>query len=489
MQHNEQEKQSRNLKGWTVKLPEHIIEEIEKLYEASGARFKNEFMEHLINNHKVNLLKEGKLTDELMHPEILKNSSSDIHELAKLTKMINELFIHQLEKFSIDRYETERMKQRMNELQSENDSLKQVSLSTSDSYLQDQIEHLLSNGMGHSLYLGTSGCGKNTVVEQEIKKAIATGKKVIALDPQGRYKELTKKVGGTTLSFSYREQEPLYINPLEFHCVEEKNNELNPLTQKILNVLSIIEVLIKRSLVARERKILLDTIEKTYEKFNITRATTFSTLNKEHMPTLSDLETTLRQYGGDAISIADELEPYTSGFLNQFNGLRNFSIYETPMLVFNSEGFEKEISQTGMFIMLEFIYNLIKQGIFGKTLLIVDQAWMLTQHRPLQDFIRDMLKQLANYSTRSIFITQSINDILLENHELFDCFKTKVYFKTHHYDLDVFKNILDFSDLEMNKLKHLEKGKAYVHVNNQLKFFTQFDQVETYPEISPKALY
>jgi type IV secretory pathway VirB4 component len=325
----------------------------------------------------------------------------------------------------------------------------------------------------NSVTLATSGAGKSYFVKLEAIRYMGLGANIIIIDPQAEYKRLTNALGGQYIKLSASSKDR--INPLDLYNAKEEEDGMNFLTQKILDVLSIIEVMIKRALSARERKILLDAIEKTYEKFGITRERKsmmtddfmeedFFSLegSKKRMPILSDLEQTLRQYGGEAIAIADELEPYTSGVLSLFNGETNVDT-ESSFIAFDIKDMEKELANLAMFICLEFIWNKVKSGDNKKRLIIVDEAWMLMQSKQSSDYVIRVAKTARKFNAGLSIISQQAADFLQNGGQgIIGNTSMQVLLKQSQNDLGAVGDMFGLSQSEKGFLRTASPGEALI---------------------------
>jgi len=325
----------------------------------------------------------------------------------------------------------------------------------------------------NSVTLATSGAGKSYFVKLEAIRYMGLGANVIIVDPQSEYKRLAEALGGQYIKLSSMSKDR--VNPLELQSTKDEEEGMNYLTQKMLDVISIIEVMIKRELSARERKILLDATEKTYENFGITRERKSVVTNnyvegeffklegsKKKMPTLSDLEQTLRQFGGDAINIADELEPYTSGVLSLFNGETNVDT-ESNFIVFDIKDMEKELANLAMFICLEFIWNKVKSGDNKKRLIIVDEAWMLMQNKQSSDYVVRVAKTARKFNAGLSIISQQAADFLQNGGQgIIGNTSMQVLLKQNQNDLGAVGEMFGLSQSEKGFLKTASPGEALV---------------------------
>ncbi len=323
----------------------------------------------------------------------------------------------------------------------------------------------------NSVTLATSGAGKSFFVKLESIRYMGLGANVIIVDPNGEYRRLVDTYGGQYIRLASGSKHK--INPLDVELVEEEEGK-NFLVEKILGVVSIIEVMINRKLSAREKKILLDSTEETYKKFGITRnkeslqedtfdeGSEFFQLDAgtKKMPTLSDLEGTLRQKGGDAVNLADELEPYTSGVLSLFNGETNVDL-DSNFIVFDIKDMEKELADLAMFITLEFIWNKIKRNDKKRRLLVVDEAWQLMRNEQSANYLIGVAKIARKFNAGLSIISQNVEDFLKNNGEgIITNAEMKVLLRQSNADIEKLTQLFGMSASEQGFVRSAGKGEA-----------------------------
>ncbi|WP_255301981.1 MULTISPECIES: VirB4 family type IV secretion system protein [Bacillus cereus group] len=321
---------------------------------------------------------------------------------------------------------------------------------------------------------GLKTAGKSFFVKLESIRYMGLGANVIIVDPNGEYRRLVDTYGGQYIRLASGSKHK--INPLDVEIVEEEEGK-NFLVEKILGVVSIIEVMIGRKLNARQKKILLDATEETYKKFGITRNK--ESLFKEDvddeyvsaplfeldagtkkMPTLSDLEGTLRQRGEDAVNLADELEPYTSGVLSLFNGETNVDL-ESNLIVFDTKDMEKELADLAMFITLEFIWNKIKRNDGKRRLLIVDEAWQLMRNEQSATYLIGVAKIARKFNAGLSIISQNVEDFLKNNGEgIITNAEMKVLLRQSNADINKLAQLFGMSASEQGFVRSAGKGEA-----------------------------
>lgn len=476
---NEKEKKERNLKSWSVKLPENVINELEEMFESSGLKYKNEFMEQMLQKHKMKMIKEGKYKEEMIHPEIESVLSNDIRELSRLTQNINSLFVKRIEKMSNMMYELERMEKQLKNKHSE----KILTLEEELSYIREQIDSKIEGlkkenrdtifneelfkksniNISKRLYVGYTGTGKTFTIKKEIQHSIQKGQPVIVFDNCNEYEHIVKNYGGQLIKLNGINGINR-INPLEIHISEEElENHKSPLVEKILNLCSIFETIISRKLNAQERKTLLDVIETTYREYGITEKfgiTKEPTNESKQMPTLLELEKNLRKSNTTGRDLADELEPFSSGILNLFSGNRNFQITKCPIIVFDISELEENLKQIAPAIILDFIYQIIKKNIFQKPLIVVTELFQIFHSNGSESIFNKLLEM------KNIDMISSLQ--IFENKTLINKFDTLILFKTSKNEAS--KIFFEVNDVDEYLFDNMTNFQALVHIKSKETF-------------------
>ena len=325
----------------------------------------------------------------------------------------------------------------------------------------------------NSVILATSGAGKSYFVKLEAIRYMSLGTNVMIIDPQGEYRRIAEVLGGQYIKLSSTSEDR--INPLDLQMSSaEEDDGKNFLTQKILDVYSIIEVMLRRKLTSRERKVLLNALEDTYRRYNITRDKTsveeeafvaedYFQLKKQSkkMPILSDLEKALRRYEEGTV-IADDLDPYVNGFLNLFNGETTINPDATFMVLDISE-MEKELSDVAMFIVLEFLWGKIKSGDRKRRLLIVDEAWMMMNNPQSAEFLVRVAKTARKFYAGLTMISQQAGDFLANGGEaIIGNTSMQVLLRQHTNDIKRVAQMFGLSESEINILRNAAKGEALI---------------------------
>lgn len=326
----------------------------------------------------------------------------------------------------------------------------------------------------NSVTLATSGAGKSYFVKLEAIRYMSMGAEVIIVDPQGEYKRVAQALGGQYINLSTVSEDK--INPLDLTSTVEEEAGMNFLVQKILDVYAIIEVMIQKELNASQRKTLLEAIEKTYEKYGITRTSkeglyTNTYEDEEYfqlqgrrktMPTLSDLDQSLRSFGEEGIMIAEELDPYVHGVLNLFNGETNVDL-NSKFIVFDIKDMEKQLADISMFVVLEYLWNKIKSGDNKKRILVIDEAWMLMQQQQSLDYVVRVARTARKFNAGLSIITQQVKDFVKYGGDsIIGNTQMQVLLKQSKSDLKEVSELFSLSRSEQSFLRTASPGEALI---------------------------
>jgi len=143
---------------------------------------------------------------------------------------------------------------------------------------------------------------------------------------------------------------------------------------------------------AQEDSILDRAITETYASRDITPEVDFI---KKQAPVLQDLYTVLDNMDGGQ-DLASKLEKYTQGTYSMFiNQPTNIDI-NNRFIVFSIRDLEEELRPIAMYIILNFIWNLVRAE-RKKRLLIVDEAWIMMKHEDGASFLFGLAKRARKY--------------------------------------------------------------------------------------------
>jgi len=256
----------------------------------------------------------------------------------------------------------------------------------------------------NSVTFAVSGAGKSYATKLEILRSLMFNAEVIIIDPEREYKYLSDTIGGAYFNISLTS--PHHINPFDLPIPREDEAPSDVLRSNIINLIGLFRIMLG-GLTPTEDAILDKAITETYAARDITPEADFS---KVTAPILSDLALVLANTeGGDELAV--KLKKYTegtwAGFLNQQTNLN----VQNRLVVFSVRDMEEELRPVAMYIVLHYIWNIVRSEL-KKRLLVVDEAWWLMRHEDGASFLFGIAKRARKYYLGLSTITQDVSDFL-----------------------------------------------------------------------------
>ncbi len=114
-------------------------------------------------------------------------------------------------------------------------------------------------------------------------------------------------------------------------------------------------------------------------------------------------------------SLVERLKKFTIGtFAQFFNQSTNISV-DKPLVVFGIRDMEDELRPMAMFIIMRYIWNLVRSKL-KKRILVIDEAWWIMQSEDGASFLYGMCKRGRKYWLGVTTITQDVNDFMRSNY-------------------------------------------------------------------------
>lgn len=250
-----------------------------------------------------------------------------------------------------------------------------------------------------------SGSGKSYTTKLEIIRYLMNGVDIIVIDPENEYRRLAETFGGSYFNISLTSSE--HINPFDIPIIPEGENPSDVLRSHIVNIAGLLKLMLGGALTPEEDALLDRAITETYASREIVPGEDFSGAQP---PLLEDLETILRNLEGGK-GLAERLYKYTkgsfSGFLNQPTNID----VKNRFIVFSIRDLEEQLRPIAMYVVLNFIWNLIRAQL-KKRLLFVDEAWIMMKHEESATFLFGLVKRARKYYLGVSTITQDVEDFL-----------------------------------------------------------------------------
>ena len=341
------------------------------------------------------------------------------------------------------------------------------------------------------LILGNSGQGKSYLLKLLLTNIRESGKRVICLDPESEYEELSEALGGCYIDFLSGEYT---INPLEPKAWTDGPEELDltaPEAFKKVTRLSQHIAFLKDFFRAYKdfNDVQLDTIEilltKLYARFGITDATDYSTKRPTDFPIMEDFYKLCEEefYGYDIqrkyLYTEEILQEVCLGIHSMcvgaeskyFNGHTN--ITDSNFLVFGVKGLmdtNKRLKDAMLFNVLSFMSNELLGK--GNTAASIDELYLFLTNMTAIEYIRNAMKRVRKKDSSIILASQNIEDFLIPSIREF----TKPLFSipTHQFLFNAgqcnpkeYMDALQVEPSEFERIKYPERGTCLYRCGNE----------------------
>ncbi|HUX35722.1 MAG TPA: ATP-binding protein [Candidatus Paceibacterota bacterium] len=297
-----------------------------------------------------------------------------------------------------------------------------------------------------------AGAGKSYATKLEIIRSLMMGIDVIVIDPENEYQKLSENFGGSFFNISLSSQE--HINPFDIPTIPENESPADVLRSHIVNIAGLVKLMLGK-LTPEEDSILDRAITETYASREITPDEDFS---KAQPPLLQDLETVLRNLEGGA-GMAERLYKFTkgsfAGFLNQQTNVD----MENRLIIFSIRDLEDELRPIAMYVILNFIWNLVRAKM-KKRIMIVDEAWWMMKYEESASFLFGLAKRCRKYYLGLTTVTQDVEDFLRSPYgrPIITNSSIQLLLRQAPATIDVIAKAFGLTDAERNYLLSAEVG-------------------------------
>ncbi len=302
---------------------------------------------------------------------------------------------------------------------------------------------------------GKAGGGKSYATKLEILRSLMLGTDIIIIDPENEYEYLAETVGGAYFKISLTS--PHHINPFDLSMPGPEEKPEDVLRGNVIELTGLLKIILGK-LTAEEESILDKALVETYASRDITPQADFKTTTP---PLLSDLKTILEGMEGGE-SMAKKLGKYTEGSFSGFlNEPTNIEITDKNLVVFSIRDMEDELRPVAMYVILHYIWNLIRSKL-KKRILVVDEAWWLMKYEAGASFLHGIAKRCRKYYLGLTTITQDIPDFMESPYgkPIITNSSIQMLFKQSPATIDVVKKTFNLTDEEKYLLLESEVGEG-----------------------------
>ncbi|HAJ44809.1 MAG: Type IV secretory pathway VirB4 component-like protein [Candidatus Azambacteria bacterium GW2011_GWE1_42_9] len=296
----------------------------------------------------------------------------------------------------------------------------------------------------NTVIFGKSGGGKSYAAKLEILRSLMFGTEVIIIDPENEYQYLAETIGGAFFKISLTSDH--HINPFDLSAPREDESAADLLRSNIINLVGLVRIMLG-GLTPEEDAIIDTAITQTYA-------------SRDTTPTMADLKTVLENMAG-AESLSRRLEKYVSGSYSGFlNNPTNLEI-KNKLVVFSIRDMEEELRPIAMYMILHFIWNLVRAEL-KKRILMVDEAWLLLKYEDGASFMFGIAKRARKYFLGVTTITQDVSDFLQSAYgrPILTNSSLQFLFKQSPANIDTIQKIFNLTDEEKFLLLESEVGEG-----------------------------
>jgi conjugal transfer ATP-binding protein TraC len=312
---------------------------------------------------------------------------------------------------------------------------------------------LLNNA--NSIIFAQSGSGKSYTAKVEILRQLMQQTKVIVIDPEREYKQLTKSVKGTYIRLSATSKEK--INPFDFSLKSVTGQ--NGLAEHIQDLTEIIS-LMAGSLNDEERAVVDKALIETYKKFGITmRKKNYD--SKQKLPLLKDFYKVLKTMKQK--DLCHRLDKFVTGSLSGvFTAQTNVDL-SNRLVVFDIKDLDESLRQIMILTTANFVHSQVKSDP-QKRVLVIDEAWLLLQHEESARFLASLVRRARKHYLGVTLISQQANDFLNQEYGRAIASQSSLRILMKQDTTSIKKVVMEFnlSEYEEQFLLTCERGEALI---------------------------
>lgn len=321
----------------------------------------------------------------------------------------------------------------------------------------------------NSITFAQSGSGKSYTTKVEILRQLMQGTKVIVIDPEREYENLTTSVEGTYVKLSAQSDQK--INPFDLATTSRSKNQLDEHTQELTEVIS----LMVGGLSAPEKAAIDKAVLAVY-KF-IGRRT----------PILQDLYYELDKMKEH--DLCKRLDKFTTGSLaSVFNRQTNIQL-DNRLIVFDIKDLPEAMRPIMMMIIANFVQNTVKLHP-QKRMLVIDEGWLLLEHEESARFVAGLVRRARKYALGVAIITQQANDFLNNKYgrAIASQSSLRILMRQDTTTIEQVTKEFRLSDYEKTALLTSDKGDALLIADQQHVFLHVTASDEEHPIITTNPL-
>lgn len=250
-----------------------------------------------------------------------------------------------------------------------------------------------------------AGAGKSYATKLEILRSLMFGINVLVVDPENEYQKLAEAVGGSFINISLSSNHS--INPFDIPPIPKGESPTEAFRSHIVNLTGLLKLMFGE-ITAEEEALLDRALSETYTSRNINPER--EDFTKIPPPLLEDFQTILQSMEGGR-GLAERLYKFTKGSYSGFTNKPTSVDVNNRLVIFSIRDLEDELRPIAMYVVLNFIWNLIRVEL-KQRILVVDEAWWMMKYPDSASFLFSLVKRARKYFLGVTTITQDVEDFL-----------------------------------------------------------------------------
>lgn len=341
------------------------------------------------------------------------------------------------------------------------------------------------------LILGNSGQGKSYLLKLLLTNLRESGMRIVALDPEMEYEDLTNNLGGCFIDLMSGE---FLINPLEPKTWDDTGSPEDldaPQTFRIRSRLSQHISFLKdffrsyKDFSDREIDVIEIMLQKLYTKWGISDQSPFDRMASTDYPILSDFYAFIEQEYKDfdenkrQLYTAEMLQSILLGLNSMcvgaeskfFNG--HTDITDAGFITFGVKGLlqaGRSLKNALLFNILSFMSDELLTE--GNTAASLDEFYLFLSNLTAVEYVRNFMKRVRKKESAVIIASQNLEDFNLDGVKeytkpLFSIPTHQFLFNAGSIDARFYTDTLQLEDSEYNLIRYPQRGVCLYKCGNE----------------------
>ena len=336
--------------------------------------------------------------------------------------------------------------------------------------------------------LGTSGAGKTFTMQLLALRMRMRGIQCFIIAPiKGHeFRRACRQVGGEFIKIAPGAPHCINIMEIrhtttpEMELIDELDySEMDSMLARKIQQLMIFFTLLIPDMSNEEEQMLDEALIRTYAKFGITHDNDSIYIDRsmyppkmKKMPIIGDLHDELLQ-NEMTKRIAVIISRFVTGSAQSFNQQTNVDLSNKYIILDLSE-LKGKLLPVGMFIALDYVWDVIKADRTKKKAIMIDEIWQLigaSSNRMAAEFCLTIFKTIRGFGGSAISATQDLSDFFgLEDGKygraIINNSKNKIILNLEPDEAKYVQEVLKLTRTELRSVTQFERGEALVCSNN-----------------------